>query len=117
MNFLIDAQLPRRLTRIFQALGADAVHTSELSGGNRTSDTRINEISQQENRIVVTKDSDFVTSFILSGTPYKLLLISTGNIRNAELDNLISRNLLQIVDAFNNHHFLELDRNNLIVHI
>ena len=31
MNFLIDANLPRRLVRIFQEPGHTAVHTLELS--------------------------------------------------------------------------------------
>ena len=30
MNFLIDANLPRRIVRIFQERGHDAVHTLEL---------------------------------------------------------------------------------------
>lgn len=44
--------------------------------------------AKAENRVVITKDADFVNSFTLSRKPYKLLLISTGNISNAELDAL-----------------------------
>ena len=38
MNFLIDANLPRRLVRIFQERGHDAVHTLDLPEGNATTD-------------------------------------------------------------------------------
>ena len=33
-----------------------------------------------EERVVVTKDGDLVDSMIVQGVPYKLLLVSTGNI-------------------------------------
>ena len=38
MKFLIDTQLPERLARQPGEAGHDAVHTSALPGGNRTSD-------------------------------------------------------------------------------
>ena len=82
MKFLIDAQLPHRLVYWLRERGHDARHTLDLPNGNRTSDAEINEISVREQRIVVTKDADFVNSFVIRGEPYKLLLISTGNITN-----------------------------------
>ncbi len=39
----------------------------------------------KEQWIVMTKNADFVDSFWLKHELYKLLLISTGNIKNAEL--------------------------------
>ncbi len=36
MNFLVDAQLPRRLARILTGAGHDAVHTLDLPNANRT---------------------------------------------------------------------------------
>jgi predicted nuclease of predicted toxin-antitoxin system len=57
-----------------------------------------------------------VDAHLLKGQPYKLLLVSTGNIRNADLLNLFARNLERIVDAFQSHSFVELDRNHLIIH-
>jgi predicted nuclease of predicted toxin-antitoxin system len=80
MRFLIDAQLPRRLVAQLRQAGHDAIHTLDLPEGNRTTDRIINELSIKEHYIVVTKDSDFVESFLLTREPWKLLLISTGNI-------------------------------------
>ncbi len=116
MNFLVDAQLPRRLARSLRAVGHDALHTLDLPDGNRTKDHAINELSIREQRVVITKDDDFVASFHLARRPYKLLLISTGNIRNFELENLLISNLSQIVRAFAEHDFVELTRTTLIIH-
>ncbi len=83
---------------------------------NRTPDSIINQISLAETRVVVTKDADFVDSLLVRGEPYKLLLISTGNITNNDLLYLIEQNLMQIVDAFDQYTYVELDRTHLTIH-
>jgi predicted nuclease of predicted toxin-antitoxin system len=67
--------------------------------------------------VVTTKDADFVDAFYLRGTPQKLWLLSTGNIKNQELDALIHTNLEQIVALFAAHQFIELSRTSIIIHI
>lgn len=116
MKFLVDAHLPRRLALKLRAAGHDALHTLDLPRGNRTTDIEINLVSVQEERVVVTKDSDFVDTFILNRQPYKLLLISTGNIKNSELDALLFRYLDQVVAALTTQDFVELTRTVLIIH-
>ena len=59
MNFLVDAQ---RLARRLQDSGHDALHTLDLPNGNRTTDAEINHLSLKEQRIVITKDADFVNT-------------------------------------------------------
>jgi len=117
MNFLVDAHLPRRLARKLQEAGHDAIHTLDLPNGNRSTDSEINEISVRENRVVITKDADFVNSFLLSSQPYKLLVVSTGNITNADLEALFLPNIPAIVTAFQTHNYIELTRSALIVHM
>ncbi len=117
MNFLIDAQLPRRLAYRLRDFGHDAVHTLDLPLRNRTPDSEIKEISLREARIVVTKDGEFVDSFMLQGLPYKLLLVSTGNIKNSALEKLFLQNLEQIVEAFGQYNFVELDGTAVTIHI
>ncbi len=116
MNFLIDAQLPHRLTYWLDEAGHDGVHTLELPLGNRTPDAVVNEVSLRERRVVVTKDEDFVDSFLIYHQPYKLLLVSTGNIRNAELEFLFRQNIEHIVESFDKYDFIEIDRTALIFH-
>jgi len=108
MKFLVDAQLPRRMTAWLTAAGCDAVHTLDLPAGNRTTDERINDVADLEQRVVVTKDADFVDSHLLRGRPAKLLLISTGNIGNRNLEALVAPLLRDIVREFQTHSFLEL---------
>jgi len=75
MKFLVDAQLPRLLAAQLTQAGHETLHTLDLPLGNRTPDATINDLSFNDNYIVITKDSDFVESFLLQGKPRKL---STG---------------------------------------
>ena len=117
MKFLLDAHLPRRLARLLREAGHEATHTLDLPLGNGTPDGVINDLSAREQLIVVTKDADFVNSFILRREPYKLLLISTGNIRNSELENLFLLNLEKLAEGFVSFGFIELDRKSVIFHL
>jgi predicted nuclease of predicted toxin-antitoxin system len=62
VKFVVDAHLPRRLAYRLREMGYDTLHTLDLPKGNRTTDAEINRIAEQEQRIVVTKDADFVSS-------------------------------------------------------
>lgn len=114
---MVDAHLPRRIARRLQEAGHDVHHTLDLPDGNHTTNAQIIAISSREQRAVITKDADFVNTFLLKHQPYKLLLISTGNIRNAELETLLLTHLPAIVSAFDSNDYLELSRSALIVHV
>ena len=116
MKFLVDAQLPRRLANRLRECGHDAIHTLELPAGNRTPDADVTGNADREGRVVVTKDADFVNSFLVSHQPRKLLLVSTGNISNVDLEALLIPNLNGIVAALEAHDFIELTRTAVIVH-
>jgi predicted nuclease of predicted toxin-antitoxin system len=116
MKFLVDAQLPKLLAALLQDKGYDAIHTSNLEMQNRTLDKEINLISIQQKRVVITKDSDFLESFLINGQPYKLLLDTTGNITNKELEILFLSSLDQLSDLFDRHFYIELSRSDIIVH-
>ena len=116
MKFLVDAQLPVRLARRLAAAGHDAVHTSELSDGNRTSDAEIARIADDDDRVVVTKDRDFRNGHLLRSSPRRLLIVVTGNITNNELVELFDRHLDAIVAALQEVRFVELGHHHLVVH-
>lgn len=116
MRFLVDAQLPQRLARWLRDKGHDALHTRDLPTGNRTGDADVNDLSLREGRVIVTKDTDFVDSFLLARKPYKLLLVATGNIGNADLEGLFQRNLEAIVFALDASDYVELGRDRLVIH-
>ena len=116
MTFLVDAHLPRRLAHRLRTWGHEAIHTHDLPRGNRTPDEDIEQISLREQAIVVTKDADFVNTFAVRRAPYKLLLVSTGNIKNVELDRLFEQHITAIAQAFESHDFVEITRTMLIIH-
>jgi len=97
------------------AASCDALHTLDLPNKNRTTDQELLDLLDREQRVIVTKDADFVDSHILSNRPAKLLLISTGNISNRALEALMLPLIPHIVHEFQMHSFLELDRSGLII--
>lgn len=92
------------------------MHTRDLPLQNATSDTAINDISIEQGRVVITKDADFVDSFLTIQKPSKLLLVSTGNIRNSELDEIFKNNLSTLVNLLQNNNYIEINREEIIVH-
>ncbi len=116
MKFVVDAQLPRRLAAELAALGEDAIHTLDLPQGNRTPDTAIIDLAVRENRVVVTKDSDFVDHLLLRNDSFKLLFITTGNIPNESLVSLIRSHWRQLQSMLSQGRYVELSRTTLILH-
>ncbi|MEB2333317.1 MAG: DUF5615 family PIN-like protein [Anaerolineaceae bacterium] len=116
MNFLVYATPPRRLTNIFRERGHHGIHTLDLPKGNSTPNLELLDYADRENHVITTKDSDFSTSFWLNNRPEKLLLISTGNISNDELESLLISNFVQIVEYLTDNRFVELTREHVVVH-
>ena len=116
MKFLVDAQLPLRLARVLQSAGCDTIHTKDLPRRNATPDSEINWLSIQESRIVITKDRDFIDSFMIQQQPYKLLILTTGNINNNQLIDLFMNNLPQLAELFQEHLLIEMNRDTIVVH-
>jgi len=109
MKFIVDAQLPFELAIRLKQMGYDVIHTNDLPKKEYTTDNEIRKISVNENRIVITKDSDFLDSYYINGVPSKLLLISTGNIKNKDLLKLVNDNIEKINGLFSEYSLLELD--------
>jgi predicted nuclease of predicted toxin-antitoxin system len=116
MKFIVDAHLPKKLSDLINDLGFDSIHTLDLIDKNATEDNIIRTISVSESRIVITKDSDFEDSFLIKNIPPKLLLVTTGNITNRHLIKLFTDNFKEIIDLFQDNHFVEIDRDEITVH-
>ena len=65
MKFLIDAHLPPVLRRVFAAAGHDAIHTVDLPDHNASKDGVLNTVSMAEQRVLISKDTDFYYSHLL----------------------------------------------------
>jgi len=115
MKFLVDAQLPYGIALFLRDKGFDVLHTNDLPDKDRTSDSQIRSIAMSENRIVITKDYDFVDSHVLMKMPEKLLIVTTGNIRNRQLFDLWRNNWELIIHLFEQWNFIELSKEDVIV--
>ena len=116
MKFIVDAQLPQCFCDWLGQAGHDAIHTLDLLMANRTTDTAIVELADRQDRVVVTKEDDFVQSRLVQGKPKRLLLVATGNIANRELERLMIRNLPIIVAALSTSNYVEVGREKLVCH-
>lgn len=96
--------------------GHDAIHTLDLPRRNLSSDTDVCAIADSEDRVVVTKDDDFVRTLLVQDTPQRLLLVATGNISNYDLIALFDKSLVLIERGFENARFVEVNRQAVIVH-
>jgi len=114
LKFLIDAHLPKALAEFLRERGFDAIHTLDLPAGNDSDDLVINEVSIAEQRVVISKDSDFYDSYSHKQEPFKLLYLTTGNIKNKDLIELFNKNLLLIIHSLQNGSVVELNRKAVI---
>jgi len=114
MKFIIDAQLPYGIASFLRDKGFDAIHTNDLPDKERTKDSQIRDIATTENRIVVTKDYDFVDSYVVKKIPEKLLIITTGNIKNQQMFDLWRNNWELIIHLFETCNLVELSNNDVI---
>lgn len=108
MKFLVDAQMPRSLAEFLTQNGLDALHTLDLPDANATSDQFISDFCDKDDRIVISKDIDFLESHLLSHKPRKLLLVRTGNIPNRSLIKLFRDHLQTILEMLMRSDLVEL---------
>lgn len=117
MKFIIDAQLPKSLSNFLNSKGFDSIHTLNLPSKNLTNDNYINSISLKENRVLISKDKDFLNSYILKSIPNKLILVVTGNIHNRQLLKIFDDNILFIVEKLQNYNLIQISKTEITVHI
>lgn len=116
MVFLVDAQLPYQLKLWLLAKGFDTIHTRDLPAQNLTSDRAIAQIADTEQRIVITKDSDFLKLHVLEQRPAQLLMLTTGNIVNQQLLVLFEQNFETALQMFGSYPVVEINNSFVIGH-
>ena len=114
MKFLIDAQLPIKLSDYLNKKGFDSIHTLELPKGNRSRDDEINAISMQEKRILISKDADFYNNYLQKAEPFKLMYLTTGNISTNKLLELFEKNHKKIFEEIQLNFVVEISHKSII---
>ena len=118
LRFIVDTQLPPSLADFFRRRGFDATHVVDYPSGALTPDDEIISIAIKENRIIVTKDSDFFDYFLLKNYPPAVLLLQLGNIRNRELFVFMENHLDNICELFaeNIKRLMLINRQNIVIY-
>lgn len=99
MRFLVDNQLPPSLAQWLRDRGHDAAHVLE-AGCERLDDRGLWSAALAEDRIVISKDEDFLYLANLSEVDGRFLWVRLGNCRNEALIAAFSKSLSTIVGAF-----------------
>jgi predicted nuclease of predicted toxin-antitoxin system len=84
VKYLVDNQLPAALARALAAQGYDACHVLDLEMGQATDRLIWSEAASQQ-RIVISKDEDFLFLAPRPDDLGRLLWLRLGNTRKAEL--------------------------------
>jgi predicted nuclease of predicted toxin-antitoxin system len=116
VRFIVDAQLPKALSLWLNSKGYHSVHTSDLSKSNSTEDGEILKLAVEEERIIVTKDADFLEWFIIKSVPEKLLIVKTGNIPNRELLRIFDDHISTLIIMLERSRLVELRAEEIIEH-
>ncbi|MBI5913940.1 MAG: DUF5615 family PIN-like protein [Bacteroidetes bacterium] len=117
MKFLVDEQLPWALVKWLASQGYDGIHATSLGKNIRITDREICKESIQQQRAVISKDIDFLNSFLIKKEPWKLIYLTTGNISNRELLSLLQSNLFQLVGLFDKANVVEMNQHNILVRL
>ncbi|QIP15833.1 DUF5615 family PIN-like protein [Spirosoma aureum] len=96
MKFICDVHISIRLSKYLATYGTESVHVNQVPKGSSTPDGEICQLADQNNYIVITKDTDFRNSFLLKRTHRKLIRVCLGNISNDRLITLFENQLALI---------------------
>jgi len=116
LKYLVDVQLPKVLDTYLNYIGLDSTHVLNFDLTGKTTDNKICKIANTENRIVVTKDLDFLDTYMLNKMPRKLLLVATGNISNKQLLELFKTNIFKIDELFKSNDMIQLTKFEIIIY-
>lgn len=98
MRFVIDNQLPPRLSKFLQDAGYDSVHVA-MVGMDTADDRALWAWALREDRIVVSKDEDLLFLANRPGDRGRLIWVRLGNCRGDALIEAFERSLPGIVAA------------------
>ena len=111
MKFLCDVHISYKLAAHLNSLGFETIHVNDILDKSETRDSDICKFADQNNLILITKDSDFRDSYFIKKTPKKLIKINLGNIPNQELKTIFSENIDYIQKLYSRSYFLiEIDK-------
>jgi predicted nuclease of predicted toxin-antitoxin system len=111
MKFLCDVRISIKLAKHINNQGFECIHINTILDKWFTSDSTIAKFSDLNDLILITKDFDFKSSFLVHKTPKKLIKINLGNISNTQLIEMFNQFITEIETINNNHnqYMIEID--------
>jgi predicted nuclease of predicted toxin-antitoxin system len=116
MKFLCDVHIPFALVNKLKTFGFKVIHVNELPDKWNTRDAEICNFADDNDYVVITKDSDFRNSFFLKQSPKKIIKINLGNISNKDLIQIFETQITKISRLDNlNSFLLEISKTDIIL--
>ncbi|TVR78884.1 MAG: hypothetical protein EA412_07830 [Chitinophagaceae bacterium] len=114
MRFLCDVHISYKLTKFLISKGFESLHVNEILGKSETKDSELCNFANQNNYVIISKDSDFRDSYFVNQTPKKLIKINLGNISNQALIKIFNDHIetIQKLDSKSNF-LLEIDKDEI----
>ena len=95
-HLLIDENLPASLA---QLLPVKCSHATDI--GAQPTDTQLWVLARENDWTILTRDTDFFDRIMLEGSPPKVIWVRLGNIRRADLENLLLKRWPAICQLLN----------------
>ena len=110
MKFLIDENLPPALAELFQSHGLAAYHINSFKRKHRemVKDHQIRRLALYNDYVIVTRDDDFVKSYVDRKVPDKMIFVFGMHTKN-ELLNRMDEIMDQLKQLILIYDFLEIN--------
>jgi predicted nuclease of predicted toxin-antitoxin system len=114
MKWLIDENLPPDLIKIFRKKGIAALHVNDLKSvkSQKIKDDQIRHLSLFRGFRIVTRDDDFVKSFVDRKVPDKMIFVY-GIESRAEVISRFNSAMDELMLKITEHDFIELTPTNI----
>ena len=114
MKFVIDENLSPEVAEIFRKEGVTAYHINQMKSrkGQRVIDDQIRRLSLDKDYIVVTKDDDFVKSYVDRKVPDKMVFVF-GMDNKAELLSRLKKCVPESLPLLKVHDFIEITKDEI----
>ena len=110
MKFVVDENLTPDLAALFRKEGLDAYHINEMKSHKkqRVVDDQLRRLSIQKGYVIITKDDDFVKSYVSRKVPDKMIFIHGSNEKESLLTRMkeVAPHLSTLLET---HDFIEVN--------
>ena len=109
VRYLIDENLPPDLAEIFIRNGLVASHVNDIISNIPVKDSAIRRLSLNRDMVLITKDDDFVKSYVSRAVPERLIFVF-GNFRKAEILQTFNEHFEKIITLSKQYNLVEVNK-------